>query len=55
MGSAPAHEVLMKNRGAAGQMVYQPDYPGIQPGKSVKYDQVGLCGLKCPRITHWAW
>ena len=28
---AQTHEVLMKNRGSAGPMVYEPDYLEIQP------------------------
>ncbi|MDF7679692.1 pseudoazurin [Enterobacteriaceae bacterium ESL0689] len=34
---AQTYEVLMKNRGAAGPMVYEPDYLAIQPGDSVKF------------------
>lgn len=34
---AQVHEVLMKNRGTAGPMVYEPDYLEIQPGDSVKF------------------
>ena len=34
---AQTHEVLMKNRGTAGPMVYEPDYLEIQPGDSVKF------------------
>lgn len=34
---AQVHEVLMKNRGTAGPMVYEPDYLDIQPGDSVKF------------------
>ncbi|MTH46271.1 pseudoazurin [Intestinirhabdus alba] len=34
---AQTHEVLMKNRGSAGPMVYEPDYLEIQPGDSVKF------------------
>lgn len=33
---AQTHEVLMKNRGSAGPMVYEPDYLEIQPGDTVK-------------------
>lgn len=34
---AQTHEVLMKNRGAGGPMVYEPDYLEIQPGDTVKF------------------
>ncbi|MEJ0230768.1 pseudoazurin (plasmid) [Klebsiella michiganensis] len=34
---AETHEVLMKNRGSAGPMVYEPDYLEIQPGDTVKF------------------
>lgn len=34
---AQTHEVLMKNRGSAGPMVYEPDYLEIQPGDTVKF------------------
>ena len=34
---AQTHEVLMKNRGSAGPMVYEPDYREIQPGDTVKF------------------
>lgn len=34
---AQPHEVLMKNRGSAGPMVYEPDYLEIQPGDTVKF------------------
>ncbi|MDM2968157.1 MULTISPECIES: pseudoazurin [unclassified Citrobacter] len=34
---AQTHEVLMKNRGAGGPMVYEPDYLAIQPGDTVKF------------------
>ncbi len=39
--SAPAfsevHNVLMKTRGAAGPMVFEPDYLEISPGDTVKF------------------
>lgn len=34
---AQTHDVLMKNRGSAGPMVYEPDYLEIQPGDTVKF------------------
>lgn len=34
---AQTYEVLMKNRGTGGPMVYEPDYLAIQPGDSVKF------------------
>lgn len=34
---AQTHEVLMKNRGAGGPMVYEPDYLEIKPGDTVKF------------------
>lgn len=34
---AEVHEVKMLNRGAAGSMVYEPDYLRIAPGDTVKF------------------
>ncbi|CAM7680864.1 Pseudoazurin [Citrobacter portucalensis] len=34
---AQTHEVLMKNRGTGGPMIYEPDYLEIQPGDTVKF------------------
>lgn len=34
---AQTYEVLMKNRGTGGPMVYEPDFLAIQPGDSVKF------------------
>lgn len=35
--SAEMHEVKMLNRGAAGPMVYEPDFLAIAPGDKVKF------------------
>ncbi len=34
---AETHEVLMKNRGTAGPMIYEPDYIEINPGDTIKF------------------
>ena len=34
---AEVHEVKMLNRGAAGAMVYEPDFLRLQPGDSVRF------------------
>ena len=34
---AETHEVLMKNRGASGPMIYEPDYIEIKPGDTIKF------------------
>jgi pseudoazurin len=34
---AEIHEVKMLNRGAAGPMVYEPDFLAIRPGDTVKF------------------
>lgn len=34
---ADTYEVLMKNRGAKGAMVFEPDYIEIKPGDTIKY------------------
>lgn len=51
---AQTYEVLMKNRGTGGPMVYEPDFLAIQPGDSVKFvrkHKKPQCGLNCRAVS----